>query len=275
MVQHCALPVLSRTGKQGIKQATQLLLADLVGAFGCMDDLHFLQDDSLCKPELADEAKTKARKESVRENSVSHHSEDDCALLDDFSRVAPAHCMRVFLRDKASQRYVSIAELGVDASVACVMTERPVSLFICHSSPSASSSSGKGPKRSPLADGSSTKGGRDGYGSSVVTLGFEHEGVPAFQRFLSLRRSENRLALVALEALSKTENWLESQKQRGTRELNCNSDRFGSWEEFRWYPDATVQHAVTGLWLYVDPSNPVDITLDASRRSVWEVAPAT
>merc|ERR1711879_523849 len=101
--------------------------------------------------------------------------------------------------------------------------------------------------------------GAHGDAGSVVTLGFEHEGVPAFQRFLSLR----------------SPNWLESQMRRGTRELNCNSDRFGSWEEFRWYPDATVQHAVTGLWLYVDPNNPVDITLDASRKSVWEAAPAT
>lgn len=73
---------------------------------------------------------------------------------------APRHLERIFLREQITQWYLSVTELNSVAS--CVMTELPVSLFICH------------------------RGKSD---TDNVRLGFEHEGLPALGCFLAPRRS--------------------------------------------------------------------------------------
>lgn len=158
--------------------------------------------------------------------------------------------MRAFLRDQRSQRYLSVAELN--SAVACVMTSRPASLFVCHHvlRPSGRSRKGASPK---VEEG---VGGESVVPLATSVLGFEHEGIPAFQCFLTCRR-----------------RWRNPLVSGATHELRCEGSGFGRGEEFQWHPNSTLQHMPTGLWLYVDPSNPVEVILHASKKSVWEALP--
>lgn len=154
----------------------------------------------------------------------------------------PADEARVFLRERVSQRYLTIAEY--QSAECCMMTETVVSLFVCHHS--CSSESGDANE-----DADDSKGMNElAHG---VELGFEHEGVPALGRFLTCRRS-----------------WLP----RGDPELSCKGWDLSRNEEFHWHPDATIQHVNSGRWLYVDPDAPDKVAMHLSTKSSWEVLPA-
>eukprot|EP00440_Ansanella_granifera_P059482 gb/GFBE01064470.1/.p1 GENE.gb/GFBE01064470.1/~~gb/GFBE01064470.1/.p1 ORF type:complete len:320 (+),score=56.29 gb/GFBE01064470.1/:1-960(+) len=157
---------------------------------------------------------------------------------------SPGHEARVFLRERRSQWYLSVAK--VNNAACCIMTERAASLFICHWL-------GRGPS---LVEGMQgfLEVSEDAEQSTEAKprldspdLGFAHEGEPALGCFLGSRR-----------------NW-------GDVELCCTSRKFSKRECFRWGADASLQHRHSGLWLWVDKN---EVTLSGEEKSTWEVLPA-
>jgi len=177
---------------------------------------------------------------------------------------APVQDARVFLRERRSKRFLTVAD--VLAVECCIMTELPASLFVCHSAastarlPEESSKQEVDPDVAEKEDTARSAGAEE---AETTTLGFEHEGVPAPGRFLIGRRPWRRTSL--RDALTGSGDW----------QLCCTSRDFGRHEEFLWGSDATLQHASSGFWLYVDLASPGEVQLQAEKRSAWEALPAT
>mmetsp|Transcript_88442 Transcript_88442/g.250698 ORF Transcript_88442/g.250698 Transcript_88442/m.250698 type:complete len:299 (+) Transcript_88442:134-1030(+) len=154
----------------------------------------------------------------------------------------PAQDARVFLREKRSGLFLTIAELPAREREGCVMTAQACSLFIVS----------RGHQSAPPDEVND-----DIFVPEAgATLGFEHEGVPAFGRFLACRRP-----------------WQQALAGGGLQ-LCCTGKRFGRQEEFRWDVGSALQHVPSGLWLYVDPAFPAEISVRAMERSAWEALPA-
>jgi len=150
------------------------------------------------------------------------------------------------------------------------MTEKAASLFVCHAgarSPGPEEAAGEWD-----ANGSDACSADEEEKASwpaahedeagAATLGFEHEGVPAFGHFLGCRRP-----------------WMQAPLRNalmggGEPQLCCSGRRFGRREEFLWFADDTLQHALSGLWLFVDPAAPDQVLLRAWEKSAWEALPA-
>ncbi|CAJ1380066.1 unnamed protein product [Effrenium voratum] len=90
------------------------------------------------------------------------------------------------------------------------------------------------------------------------SLGFEHEGLPALGKFLSAGLLELVSSWVGVESHS----------------VSCDGG-LGRSSDFKWHPDATLQHVSSGLWLYVDPAKPDVLMLHKFYKSQWEAAPVT
>lgn len=146
---------------------------------------------------------------------------------------------RVFLRESQTQRYLSIA----NSHSSVVMTELPVSLFVCHSA-------GKGASEfsscSTEAEETTSKRSEK---PGPFEFGLEHEGIPSLGHFLGSRR-----------------RWTDL-------ELCCSSSSLGKREIFR-LAGASMQHQLTGMCLHVDPSCPHKVVLSAESSSAWEVLAA-
>jgi len=93
--------------------------------------------------------------------------------IEDIQAAAPRHLTRVFLCEETTGWYLSVTQdeertwqhdllLTSRNGISCVMTEEPVSLFVCH---------------------------RGVDTSGAATVDFEHEGLPALGSFLSACRS--------------------------------------------------------------------------------------
>ncbi|CAJ1349125.1 unnamed protein product, partial [Effrenium voratum] len=155
---------------------------------------------------------------------------------------------RVFLREKQTQRYLSIVS-SPNGHGLVAMTDVPVSLFVCHLD-------GKG---TDSFASSSTEACEESLKTRLseleetLDIGFAHEGIPSFGGFLCSRR--RILADV---------------------ELSCSSKSFGKRERFRWGPDASLQHQFTEMWLSVDLASPQKVFLSAERseRGAWEAVAA-
>lgn len=147
---------------------------------------------------------------------------------------------RVFLRESQTQRYLSIAS----SHSSVVMTELPVSLFVCHSA-------GKGASEfsscSTEAEEATSK--RSELKPGSFEFGLEHEDIPSLGHFLGSRR-----------------RWTDL-------ELCCSSSSLGKREIFR-LSGASMQHQLTGMCLHVDPSCPNKVVLSAESSSAWEVLAA-
>mmetsp|Transcript_130886 Transcript_130886/g.419756 ORF Transcript_130886/g.419756 Transcript_130886/m.419756 type:complete len:113 (-) Transcript_130886:88-426(-) len=111
------------------------------------------------------------------------------------------------------------------------MTDKPVSLFVCHT----------------------TSVGTERGLHRPSAFAFEHEGLPAFQQFISLHRP-----LTA---------WRRA-------ELQCDSEGTGRQSQFRWHADGTIQHVGSCLWLNVNPNSPAEVALDLAAASCWAALPA-
>merc|ERR1712039_138040 len=89
----------------------------------------------------------------------------------------------------------------------------------------------------------------------TAVLSFEHEGLPSNGVFLSFRKA-----------------WLPAVVSSGNQyALRCDRSVRGAAEEFRWHPDATLQHVPSGLWLYADDSNSFELVLHPKEKTKWEV----
>lgn len=147
---------------------------------------------------------------------------------------------RVFLRESQTQRHLSTAS----SHSSVVMTELPVSLFVCHSA-------GKGASEfsscSTEAEEATSK--RSELKPGSFEFGLEHEGIPSLGHFLGSRR-----------------RWTDL-------ELCCSSSSLGKREIFR-LSGASMQHQLTGMCLHVDPSCPNKVVLSAESNSAWEVLAA-
>eukprot|EP00930_Biecheleria_cincta_P072474 TRINITY_DN59866_c0_g1_i1.p1 TRINITY_DN59866_c0_g1~~TRINITY_DN59866_c0_g1_i1.p1 ORF type:complete len:315 (+),score=57.48 TRINITY_DN59866_c0_g1_i1:112-1056(+) len=152
----------------------------------------------------------------------------------------PKHEAHIFLRERRSQRFLSVTEDEDTSAACCVMTESAASMFICH---------WRGGEAEQIAGGGHDS--RSGESDVYPELGFLHEGVPGFNCFLGCKRC-----------------WVGW-------ELCCTSNLFGKQECFRWGADSSLQHFSTGLWLWVDPLMHRKITLHAEERSTWDVLLAT
>lgn len=146
---------------------------------------------------------------------------------------------RVFLRESQTQRYLSIAS----SHSSVVMTELPVSLFVCHSA-------GKGASEfSSCSTEAEEATSRSELKPGPFEFGLEHEGIPFLGHFLGSRR-----------------RWTDL-------ELCCSSSSLGKREIFR-LTGASMQHQLTGMCLHVDPSCPNKVVLSAESSSAWEVLAA-
>lgn len=166
--------------------------------------------------------------------------------------VPPCHGARIFLREVATQRFLTVTEvLGVEC---CVMTELPASLFICHW------------RVEGVQTGGESVGAAARPCSSAALLGFAHEGVPGLGRFLGLRRPWRRRQL--RDALA--------SRGAGDLEACCASRHLGETESFFWQGSgAPLQHISSGLWLYVDAEQPEKVLLRPDGESCWEALPTT
>jgi len=188
------------------------------------------------------------------------------------------HCARVFLRERCSQRWLTVGltvvadELNPTndqtcAHQACSMTELPASLFICYRDCGRYKSggtvccveSGVASVESELAHAVHAPQVESLLAS---TWAFAHEGEPEFGHFLGGWR---------VRSLG---NLRQAIKGGGDYGLSCTSRKLGEQEQFQWYEDAAIQHITSGLWLYVDPESPAKVTMHASERSSWEALPA-
>jgi len=195
----------------------------------------------------------------------------------------PTHEARIFLREVKTARYLSIAQ-GDKGQERCIATELAASLFVCNCRWSAAQ-----PQQEielatcvdPCPDGEDAQDEEDveeeeddlpkrtdslepesGADKPVgAILGFAHEGIPSLGCYLACRRKRGRRIREVVT------RW-------GEKEVCCSSRRFGRFEEFRWYTDATVQHVRTGLWLTIDSADPSVVALDKTQRSYWEALPA-
>ncbi|CAK9105792.1 unnamed protein product [Durusdinium trenchii] len=145
---------------------------------------------------------------------------------------------RVFLRERRSQRYLSIA-----GPHSVVMTELPVSLFICHLD-------GQGASEfwSSCIEAEEARLKTRSLIDGPLSFALEHEGLPSHRHFLGSRRIFT--------------------------ELCCSSQRLGRRELFRLGKDTSLQHQCTGMCLYVDPLGPQKVVLSAEKSSSWEVLAA-
>lgn len=190
---------------------------------------------------------------------------------------APFHDARVFLRERQSHWYLTVAQ-----TEECIMTDLATSLFICSRaadceehhcamdgarSPHMFSAlsverecerSAMETHKSAEVEAQQTCGG-----CTPATVGFAHEGVPACGRFLICRRSGRRLTLLR-----------DGPPGGGNHQLCCAGHKFGPEEAFRWHVDGTLQHVESGRWLYVDPACPGKVDMHLHERSVWDALPA-
>mmetsp|Transcript_39137 Transcript_39137/g.93531 ORF Transcript_39137/g.93531 Transcript_39137/m.93531 type:complete len:325 (+) Transcript_39137:48-1022(+) len=166
------------------------------------------------------------------------------------------HEARVFLREKKSQRYLSIISSSTDACI--MMTELPVSLFVCYFlgkglSKACGSFSTEVSEETDVSSFSSqlSKSRLAELEGETLEFGLAHEGVPSCGRFLGSRR-----------------RWTEV-------ELCCSSRSFGKRERWSRGSGASLQHQSSGLWLCVDPCSPNKVSLSSQEHSAWEVLLAT
>mmetsp|Transcript_110835 Transcript_110835/g.278620 ORF Transcript_110835/g.278620 Transcript_110835/m.278620 type:complete len:247 (-) Transcript_110835:76-816(-) len=153
------------------------------------------------------------------------------------------HGGRVFIFEQATQRFLSIAELN-SASV-CVMTAKPVSLFVCHAlSPPAAAAE----RADAVADSEDRPG----------VFAFEHEGLPAFKKFISIRRQ-----------------WRRGVSAFGRAALLCDGECVNRQSQFLWHADGTVKHVGSGLWLNVNRNNAVEVVLGETAESSWAALPTS
>mmetsp|Transcript_48364 Transcript_48364/g.90572 ORF Transcript_48364/g.90572 Transcript_48364/m.90572 type:complete len:340 (-) Transcript_48364:158-1177(-) len=170
------------------------------------------------------------------------------------------HEARIFLRERGSQRYLSIVCSPTNDAAACIMmTELPVSLFVCYMY-------GKGSAGLSDAYGSSfsteeteissqpSKSRLSALEDETLEFGLAHEGIPGLGRFLGSQRRWTR-------------RWTEV-------EFCCSSRCFGKREIWSRGSGASLQHQSSGKWLYVDPSNPDQVILSSQDQSAWEVLAA-
>jgi len=167
---------------------------------------------------------------------VAENSEAIVAALPE--QITIPHLARVFLRERTSQRYLTVADSEVSSAL-CVMTEKAVSLFICHHVEC---------RWHRLWNVVPDLDNRD------VTLAFEHEGVPAPGSFLA-------------------GSWHWWASKVDGQKLSCRGRSCGMWGRFRLLPDLTLQHVASGKFLYVDPSAPGEITVSTTERSSWDFEP--
>lgn len=173
---------------------------------------------------------------------------------------APKHDARIFLREHRSQRYLTVAAvLSVEC---CIMTELPASLFVCRWQGQAGFFEAIEVSDSERESGLMSTRHKS---SQSVIFGFVHEGVPAFNRFISCRRSWRRAASIRAGLA----------RDVGDVVIRCSGRRLGNEECFRWGPGSTLQHAYTKQWLCVDPAIPDRLTTNMLQGSIWEVLSAT
>jgi len=140
-----------------------------------------------------------------------------------------AHGLRGFLNERSSGNYLSVVE-GASSAVTCVLTEKAVSLLICCST------------EEPNAE-------------SPIAVSLEHEGLPAFGRFLSCKPP--RFTRGRPKCLP----------------LKCAGRGHSGAEVFVHHSNLTIEHRPTGLWLCVEPGTQ-NIILHATGKSEWEFLPA-
>lgn len=164
---------------------------------------------------------------------------------------APGHGARIFLREALSGRFLTVTERRErehDApTFECIMTERPVSLFVCFEADEVEE-----------CDATDFKGSCRGGSIDGLVLGFAHEGLPALGCFLGTARARRRDSLRTAMFGAKPP------------ELRCDSLSLEDKGQWQWMTDGTVQHVGTRWWLHVDPKNPGVAIMQDSGQSRWE-----
>lgn len=151
---------------------------------------------------------------------VAHAIRDD--MLNTYHNLVHfplGHGFRGFLRDRFSQQYLSVVETS--KVISCVPTEKEVSMFVCHCT-----------------------NGRQ--------VAFQHEGVPALGRFLSVPRQP----------------WLPE-----CVELKCAGKGASGREAFIFHSDYTIQSKSCGHWLWIDPERNL-LLLHTKEKSKWDIVAA-
>jgi hypothetical protein len=134
------------------------------------------------------------------------------------------HGLRAFLRERSSAKYLSVVEVKSDIS--CTLTDRPASLLVCRCL-------------------EKTRPG------SPISVAFEHEGLPAFGRFLSCKPPPFA--------------W-----KKEYHPLTCKGRGNSGREIFLHHTNSTIEHRPTGLWLWVQPESGT-VMLHATAKSEWDV----
>lgn len=193
----------------------------------------------------------------------------------------PTHGARVFLRERNSKQYLTVAALKSGAPGSCIiMTELPASLFIAYHAEKddcntyaneafwaddafTSTCSEDWEAESEQGCSSPKAGQGDPEEPAACILGFEHEGIPNFRHFLGCQRSWRQASLhKALTGAVELE-------------VRCTNRRLGRRERFEWHADASLRHVSSGRWLHVDPASTEEIRIHTMKRSTWEALIAT
>jgi len=198
----------------------------------------------------------------------------DAAAPKDVPAVAPGHGARVFLQERRTRGYLTIAQAEAGHEQV-VMTRSAASLFECHRSdvglarPTVHSCAALqlgmldvSRVAEDLADvlTEACAGVVAASGSSTPVVSFAHEGLPGFGAFLSAGSA----------------TWWQGWLRPGgvDAKMQCRAASLGLQERFRWMDDGTIQHVPSGKWLYVDPTSPDEVVLHPTHRSSWEAVSA-
>jgi len=147
------------------------------------------------------------------------------------------HGLRGFLIERSSGKYLTVVEGTAHAltvvegtpHATCMLTDRAASLLICRCSEEANA-------------------------NWPIPVAFQHEGIPALDRFLSCKAP---LFLQREEFLP----------------LKCAGRGHSGNESLLYYPDSTLQHRSTGYWLWAETGTG-KIGLHASEKTKWDIVPA-
>ncbi|CAK0831104.1 unnamed protein product [Prorocentrum cordatum] len=182
----------------------------------------------------------------------------DAAAPKDVPAVAPGHGARVFLQERRTRGYLTIAQAEAGHEQV-VMTRSAASLFECHRSdvglarPTVHSCAalqlGMLDVSRVAEETSLTSSRRRARGSSPQAAAAPRSsasrtrrGLPGFGAFLSAGSA----------------TWWQGWLRPGgvDAKMQCRAASLGLQERFRWMDDGTIQHVPSGKWLYVDPTSP-------------------